>query len=62
MNYRLFSTPRQQHTKEENAKVYTGGSHEAMEGFPHLRKAHCMFGWDWGAVVFRTQEFTVRYR
>ena len=19
-----------------------------MEGFPNLRKAHCMFGWDWG--------------
>ena len=24
------------------------GSHHAMLGFPHLRKAHCMFGWDWG--------------
>ena len=28
------------------------------EGFPHLRKAHCMFGWDWGprlpdAGIFR---------
>lgn len=34
--------------KEENKKVYTGGSAECMEGFPHLRKAHCMFGWDWG--------------
>ena len=40
-----------QYIKEENAKVYTGGSHEAMEGFPHLRKAHCMFGWDWGPRV-----------
>ena len=50
-----------QYIKEENAKVYTGGSHEAMEGFPHLRKAHCMFGWT-GGRVFRTQEFTVRYR
>lgn len=34
--------------REENAKVYCGGVSEAMEGFPHLRKAHCMFGWDWG--------------
>ncbi|MCR4763618.1 MAG: glycoside hydrolase family 2 protein [Lachnospiraceae bacterium] len=34
---------------EENRKIYTGGASEAMEGFPHLRKAHCMFGWDWGA-------------
>ncbi len=24
------------------------GSADAMEGFPNLRKAHCMFGWDWG--------------
>ena len=44
--------------KEENAKVFTGGAHEAMEGYPHLRKAHCMFGWDWGprlpdAGIFR---------
>ncbi|MGN0164543.1 MAG: glycosyl hydrolase 2 galactose-binding domain-containing protein, partial [Lachnospiraceae bacterium] len=34
--------------KEENKKCYTGGSHECMEGFPHIRKAHCMYGWDWG--------------
>lgn len=45
--------------KEENEKIYTGGSAECMEGFPHLRKAHCMFGWDWGprlpdAGIFRS--------
>lgn len=34
--------------RKEHEKVYTGGSHECMEGYPHLRKAHCMFGWDWG--------------
>ncbi len=44
--------------REENEKVYTGGSLDAMEGYPHLRKAHCMFGWDWGprlpdAGIFR---------
>ena len=44
--------------REENEKVYTGGVAEAMEGYPHLRKAHCMFGWDWGprlpdAGIFR---------
>ena len=37
--------------KEENAKVYCGGSWDAMEGFPHIRKAHCMFGWDWGPRI-----------
>ena len=44
--------------RQENEKIYAGGSHEAMEGYPHLRKAHCMFGWDWGprlpdAGIFR---------
>lgn len=34
--------------RQENEKVYTGGSGDAMEGYPHLRKSHCMFGWDWG--------------
>ena len=24
------------------------GSEDAMEGFVHMRKAHSMFGWDWG--------------
>ena len=24
-------------------------SKECMSGFPYLRKAHCMMGWDWGA-------------
>lgn len=30
-------------------KAPTRGSDHAMPGFVHLRKAHCMFGWDWGA-------------
>ena len=34
--------------REEDQKHHLGGSYEAMRGFPHLRKAHCMFGWDWG--------------
>nr|WP_321152295.1 glycoside hydrolase family 2 protein [uncultured Acetatifactor sp.] len=33
---------------EENEKCPVGGSSDAMPGFPHLRKAACMFGWDWG--------------
>jgi len=37
--------------RAEQEKIYTGGSQECMEGFPHLRKAHCMFGWDWGPRV-----------
>lgn len=27
---------------------FIDGSSDAMRGFPYLRKAHCMFGWDWG--------------
>lgn len=34
--------------KEENEKDPILGTEDAMEGFPYLRKAHCMFGWDWG--------------
>ncbi len=34
--------------KEANEKDPIPGTSDAMRGFPHLRKAHCMFGWDWG--------------
>ena len=29
-------------------EVVTLGTPDCMEGFPQIRKAHCMFGWDWG--------------
>lgn len=35
--------------KEAYAKAPTRGTEDAMDGFVHIRKAHCMFGWDWGA-------------
>ena len=34
--------------KEADKNKHIGGSEEAMKGFGQLRKAHCMFGWDWG--------------
>ena len=34
--------------REAYEKDPCDGSTDAMRGFPHLRKAHCMFGWDWG--------------
>ncbi len=37
--------------KEYYAKDPVEGSREAMVGFPGLRKAHCMFGWDWGPRI-----------
>ena len=33
---------------EKDKEKHIGGSTDAMKGFPQLRKAHCMFGWDWG--------------
>ena len=34
--------------EKEYEKDRIGGSEDAMRGFSKLRKAHCMFGWDWG--------------
>ncbi|MCM1189127.1 MAG: glycoside hydrolase family 2 protein [bacterium] len=34
--------------REAYGKMPVHGSDDAMKGFPMLRKAHCMFGWDWG--------------
>lgn len=38
------------------SKVMTYGSQECMDGFPQLRKCHCMFGWDWVETA-RCQEY-----
>ena len=35
--------------KEAFAQCPTRGSEDAWEGFSHIRKAHYMYGWDWGA-------------
>ena len=43
----LFASPTR-FIKEAYAKSRADGSSDAMVGFPHIRKAHCMFGWDWG--------------
>ena len=42
-----FASPTK-YIKEQYAKSVADGSSDAMVGFPLLRKAHCMFGWDWG--------------
>ncbi|MBP3616524.1 MAG: glycoside hydrolase family 2 protein [Lachnospiraceae bacterium] len=34
--------------REKYAAHRLDGTSDAMRGFPYLRKAHCMFGWDWG--------------
>ena len=42
-----FSSPTR-FIREAYAENRADGSSDAMAGFPLLRKAHCMFGWDWG--------------
>ena len=27
------------------------GAEDAVKGFPHIRKGHCTFGWDWGPQI-----------
>ncbi|WP_124066584.1 glycoside hydrolase family 2 protein [Clostridium sp. E02] len=43
----LFHSPTK-YIEKEYQKEPIGGSEDAMRGFSRLRKAHCMFGWDWG--------------
>ncbi len=42
-----FSSPTR-FIRRAYAESRADGSSDAMVGFPLLRKAHCMFGWDWG--------------
>ena len=42
-----FSSPTR-YIREAYDRQPLEGSSDAMRGFPYLRKAHCMFGWDWG--------------
>ncbi len=37
-----------QYALAEGEKSPGWSSTDAIPGYPHLRKAHCMFGWDWG--------------
>lgn len=48
IHIRFYSPTRYIEKKFRENPEYTG-SEDAMRGFVHLRKAHYMFGWDWGA-------------
>jgi len=37
--------------KEAYKSSVANGVSDAMVGFPLIRKAHCMFGWDWGPRI-----------
>ncbi len=43
----VFHSPTK-YIREKYGKKRLDGTSDAMRGFPYLRKAHCMFGWDWG--------------
>ena len=44
----LVFHPIDDYIKEKQAKEPIPGPRECSSGFPHIRKAHCMMGWDWG--------------
>lgn len=37
--------------KEMDEKRHLWGVDSTMTGYTHIRKAHCMFGWDWGPML-----------
>ncbi|MBP3238238.1 MAG: glycoside hydrolase family 2 protein [Lachnospiraceae bacterium] len=43
----IFRSPNE-YVRGKNAKRQLYGVEHSMEGYQYLRKAHCMFGWDWG--------------
>lgn len=45
---KLVFHPVDSYIKEKQAKEPIPGPRESSAGFPHIRKAHCMLGWDWG--------------
>lgn len=42
-----FASPTR-YIRDAYSKSPADGTCDAMVGFPLIRKAHCMFGWDWG--------------
>ena len=43
----IFRSPNK-FLEDAHSKSKMDGAADCLNGFPHLRKAHCMFGWDWG--------------
>lgn len=43
----LFTSPNRA-AREAYALHQANGSSDCTQGFPAIRKAHCMYGWDWG--------------
>ena len=55
---RIVFHPVDPYIKKKHAEHPLPGSSDTLRGFAHIRKAHCMLGWDWGprlpdAGIFR---------
>ncbi len=45
---RLVFHPVPAYIQSKNQEKKLFGAYDCMEGYPYVRKAHCMMGWDWG--------------
>ena len=45
---KIVCNPINPYIKEKSAQGKLFGAYDCMEGYPYIRKAHCMMGWDWG--------------
>ena len=48
---RIVCHPVEPYIKKKNAEHRIFGAKESTAGFGHVRKAHCMMGWDWGPRI-----------
>lgn len=46
----VFFSPLQ-FLREEEKREHVPGCPQSVPGVPHIRKAHCHFGWDWGPTI-----------
>ena len=46
----VFFSPLQ-FLREEEKREHVPGCPQSVPGVPHIRKAHCHFGWDWGPKI-----------
>lgn len=49
LKVKIFSPTKYIAEKNKDTKLW--GVSSTMAGYPHLRKAHYMFGWDWGPML-----------
>ena len=45
---KVVCSPINPYIKQKQSENRLFGATDCMDGYPHVRKAHCMMGWDWG--------------